>query len=192
MNKDRVPYKTVHYTDSHNETAEQEQGKIKPFTIQPCLLFSLSRMVPLTFPPSSYTTACVLCPTRWSSSGCRHMLAFAGNETVDRLEKAEPKLPQPHLSTSYKEVKTLLKQKQKSAWRFKSNGYDPQRDQINTLYSRTQTTIFSLRTSHCGLRKHLNRLGLADSAHCECSFEEQTPEHFLQTCPHQGTVRQNL
>ena len=29
------------------------------------------------------------------------------------------------------------------------------------------------------LRKHLKRLGLADSAHCECGSEEQTPEHIL-------------
>ena len=76
--------------------------------------------------------------------------------------------------------------------RLKNNGYDPQKDQINTLDRRTQTTIFHLRTGHCGLRKHLKRLGLADSAHCECGFEEQTPEHILQTCPHLETVRQQF
>ena len=42
-------------------------------------------------------------------------VGIAGNETADRLAKAGAKLPQPHRSTSYKEVKTLLKQKQKSA-----------------------------------------------------------------------------
>ena len=36
--------------------------------------------------------------------------------------EAAAKLPQPHLSTSFREVKTLLKQKQKSAWRLKNNG----------------------------------------------------------------------
>ena len=115
-------------------------------------------------------------------------VGFAGNKTADKLTKAAAKLPQPHLSTLYKEVKTLLKQKQKSFWRLKNNGYDPQKDQINTLYRRIQTTIFELRTGPCGLRKHLKRLGLADSAHCECGFEEQTPEHSLQTCPHLETV----
>ena len=118
---------------------------------------------------------------------------IAANETADRLAKAAAKLPQPHFSTTYKEVKTLLKQKQKSAWRLKNNGYDPQKDQINTLDRRTQTTIFRLRTGHFGLRKHLKRLvGLADSAHCECGSEEQTPEHILQTCPHLETVRQQF
>ena len=77
-------------------------------------------------------------------------VGIAGNETADRLAKAEAKLPQPHLSTSYKEVITLLKKKQKSAWRLQNNGYDPQKDEINTLDRRTQTTIFRLRTGHCG------------------------------------------
>ena len=43
-------------------------------------------------------------------------VGIAGNETADRLAKAAAKLPQPYLTTSYNEVKTLLKQKQKSAW----------------------------------------------------------------------------
>ena len=108
------------------------------------------------------------------------------------LEAVEAKLPQPHFSTTYKEVKTLLKQKQKSYWRLKNNGYDPQKDQINTLDRRTQTTIILLRTGHCGLRKHLKRLGLAASAHREGGSEEQTPEHILQTCPHLETVHQQF
>ena len=119
-------------------------------------------------------------------------VGIAGNETADRLAKAAAKLPQPHFSTTYREVKTLLKQKQKSAWRLRNNGYDSQKDQINTLDRRTQTTIFRLRTGHRGLRKHLKRLGLADSAHCECGSEEQIPEHILQTCPHLETVCQQF
>ena len=60
-------------------------------------------------------------------------VGIAGNKTADRLAKAAAKLPQLHLFTSYKEVKILLKQEQKSAWRLKNNGYDPQKDQINRL-----------------------------------------------------------
>ena len=119
-------------------------------------------------------------------------VGIAGNKTADRVAKAAAKLPQPHLSTSYKEVKTLLKQKQKSAWRLRNNGYDPQKDQINTFDRRTQTTIFCLCTGHCALRKHLKRLSLAASAHYKCGSEEQTPEHFLHTCPHLKTVRQQF
>ena len=46
-------------------------------------------------------------------------------ETRDRLAKAAAKLPLSHLSTSYKEVDSLLKQEQKSAWRLTNNGYGP-------------------------------------------------------------------
>ena len=35
-------------------------------------------------------------------------------------------------------------------------------------------------------------VSLADSAHCECGSEEQTPEHILQTCPHLEAVRQQF
>ena len=84
-------------------------------------------------------------------------------------------------TTSYKElVKTLLKQKQKSAWRLKYNGYDPQKSQINALDRRTQTTIFCVSVSHCGLRKHLKRLCLTDSAHCECGSEEKLLSTFFK------------
>ena len=38
-------------------------------------------------------------------------VGIAGFETADRLTKAAAKLPQRHLSVSYKEVKILLKQK---------------------------------------------------------------------------------
>ena len=154
---------------------------------------SLSALQSLTNGPTDFRTQQLHNSLRTLSDNNRVVLQWvpahvgiAGNET--RLAKAAAKLPQPHLSTTYREVKTLLKQKQKSAWRLRNNGYDPQKDQINTLDRRTQTTIFRLRTGHCGLRKHLKRLGLADSAHCECGSEEQTPEHILQTCPHLETV----
>ena len=55
----------------------------------------------------------------------------------------------------------------------KNNGYDLQKDQINTLDTRAQTTIFRPRIGYCGLKKHLKRLSLADSARCECDSEEQ-------------------
>ena len=96
---------------------------------------------------------------------------------------------QIHTSTSYKEAKTLLRNKQRKNWRQKNEGYDPQKDQLNLLDRRSQTTIFRLRTGHCGLNKHLKRLGVRDTAHCDCGSEEQTPEHILQTCPHWETAR---
>ena len=51
-----------------------------------CLLFSLSQIAPLTFAPSSYTTACVLCrtTTEYCSSGCH--VSIARNETADKTK----------------------------------------------------------------------------------------------------------
>ena len=63
---------------------------------------------------------------------------------------------------------------------------------LTPLTGEPTTSIFRLRTGHRGLRKHLKRLSLADSAHCEYGSEEQTPEHILQTCPHLETVRQQF
>ena len=116
-------------------------------------------------------------------------IGIHGNEAADRLAKEGAKLPQFHTSTSYREAKTLLKRKQKADWKTRNEGYDPQLDQINSLDRKSQTTIFRLRTGHCGLRKHLKRLGLADTANCECGSEYQTPEHILQTCPHLEAAR---
>ena len=50
-------------------------------------------------------------------------------------------------------------------------------------------TALRLRTGHCGLAKHLSRLGLRDTASCPCGAEEQTPAHILQTCPHLHDIR---
>ena len=108
---------------------ETATSRILSCSLTPCLLFSLSWMGPLTFPPSS--TQQPVCSVQQQGSApvgastCWHCL-------------------QPHFYTSYKEVKTLLKQKQKSAWRLKNNEYDPQKDQTNTLDSGTPTTIFHL------------------------------------------------
>ena len=64
---------------------------------------------------------------------------------------------------------------------------------LHTVRSSGQGTIMcKSHTTHQTLIKHLQRLGLADSAHCECGSEEQTPEHILQTCPHLETVRQQF
>ena len=41
--------------------------------------------------------------------------------------------------------------------------------------------------SDCESRKHLERLDLTDTAYCECSSEEQTPDYISQPCPLLGT-----
>ncbi|XP_070183327.1 toll-like receptor 6 [Littorina saxatilis] len=40
-------------------------------------------------------------------------------------------------------------------------------------------------------KNHLKRLGISDTAKCECGSEEGTPKHVLQTCHHLETARQH-
>ena len=56
-------------------------------------------------------------------------------------------------------------------------------DPVNCLARHEQTTIFRLRTGHCGLRARQKRTGIMDSALCDCKEEEQTVHHILQDCP---------
>ena len=152
----------VHALKAATELLIEEDCKQQNIVL---LTDSLSALQSLTNGPTDFRTQQLHNSLRTLSDNNRVVLQWvpahvgiAGNETADRLAKAAAKLPQPHFSTTYKEVQTLLKQKQKSAWRLKNSGYDPQKDQINTLDRRTQTTIFRLCTGHCGLRKHLKRL----------------------------------
>ena len=77
----------------------------------------------------------------------------------------------------------LLRNRQKCQWKKATGDYNPSTDPINRLARHEQTTIFRLRTGHCGLRAHLKRIGIMDSALCDCKEAEQTVHHILQDCP---------
>ena len=55
-----------------------------------------------------------------------------------------------------------------------------------------QTAIFRLRTGHCGLRAQVKRIGVAESALCNCKTAEQTVHHVLQDCPLLDTEKTNV
>jgi len=65
----------------------------------------------------------------------------------------------------------------------KNKGYQSKTDNINKLNRPSQITIFRHRTGHCRLNKRMKRLGLVETASCQCGAEEQTPFHILQNCP---------
>ena len=67
---------------------------------------------------------------------------------------------------------------EKSHWRL-----HPSIGPINRLARQEQTTIYRLRTGHCGLRANLKRTGIMNSALCDCEEAEQTVHHILQDCP---------
>ena len=62
----------------------------------------------------------------------------------------------------------------------------------STVWQEEQTTIFRLRTGHCGLRAHLKRIGIMDSALCGRKEAEQTVHHILQDYPIRRKQRHQL
>ena len=72
-----------------------------------------------------------------------------------------PATPQsPHTHThylSYREVKTLIHNKNKVIIHCKTGGYTPNQDTLHQLPRHKQTIIFHLRTSHCRLNSHVKR-----------------------------------
>ena len=116
---------------------------------------------------------------QWIPAHC----GIPGNERADRLAESGSKQPQSLCTSTYQEAKTLLRNSQKCQWRRATGDYNPSTDPVNHLARHEQTTIFRLRTGHCGLRAHLRRTGIMDSALCDCKEAEQTIHHILQDCP---------
>ena len=85
-----------------------------------------------------------------------------------KLAKEGEKLLEPHTPVSYNEAKTQLKLSFTEQWKKRNDGYCPQKDSIHSLTRKEQNTIFRLSTGHCGLNKHLKRIGVADTANCQC------------------------
>ena len=119
-------------------------------------------------------------------------VGLSGNERADHLAKEGSQLTQPSAPTTYEETKTLLRGKSRRDWVNLNDGYQAHRDPIRTLERRHQTMIFRLRTGHCGLRAHLKRLGVTDTALCQCGQADQTPSHILQDCPLVSEMWQKL
>ena len=83
-----------------------------------------------------------------------------------------------------KKLKLFLRTRPRKNGRNRTKGYTFKKSSIHMLDRKGQTTLFRLRTDHYGLNKHLKKMGMAESAQCQCGATEQTPVHILQTCPH--------
>ena len=95
-------------------------------------------------------------------------------------------------STSYHEVKTILKAKQQSKWRHKHPRYN-KADPYYLLTRREQVTVFRLRTGHNRLNYHLySKLRIGYTEQCPCGAGSQTTEHLLQSCPIYEPLRKGI
>ncbi|XP_064647443.1 uncharacterized protein LOC135500128 [Lineus longissimus] len=116
---------------------------------------------------------------QWIPAHC----GIPGNERADQLAKEGSLQIQPNGKQSYREITTLLKQKCRNDWKKIQGNHHPQSDQLWPLDRKDATTIYRLRTGHCGLRGHLKRIGVRDIVECQCQTAVQTPTHILQDCP---------
>ena len=82
---------------------------------------------------------------------------IVGSEIADQLAKEGRKKDQPSTHLSYEESRTLIRNRQKSTFIASTGGYKPQKDPLHQLSRHEQTTIFCLRTGHCGLKGHLKK-----------------------------------
>ena len=86
-------------------------------------------------------------------------------------------------STSYPEVKNVLKAKQHSKQRLQHPRYN-KTDPYYFLTRREQVTVFRLRTLHNCLSYHLySKLRIGHTEQCPCGTGSQTTEHLLQFFP---------
>ena len=83
---------------------------------------------------------------------------IVGNEIADQLAKEGRKKDQSSSHLSYKETRTLIRNRQKSTFIASIGGYNPQKYPLHQLSRHEQTTIFRLRTGHCGLKGHKKKL----------------------------------
>ena len=84
-------------------------------------------------------------------------------------------------STSYPQVKTIIKAKQHSKWRHEHQCYN-KADPYYLLTRREQVTLFRLRTGHNRLSYQLClKLHIGHTEQCRCGTSSQTTEHLLQS-----------
>ena len=123
---------------------------------------------------------------QWIPSHCN----VPGNEAADSLAKEGTTKEQVDRSTSYPEVKTILKAKQHSKWRHKHPRYN-KADPYNLL--REQVTVFRLRTGHNRLNYHLHsKLRIGHTEQRPCGTGSQTTEHLLHSCPIYEPLRKEI
>ena len=98
------------------------------------------------------------------------------------VQVVRSKLEQSAHPMSYSEAKTILRNNFRTDWQQRLD-IGTEEDSIHQLDRAAQVTIFRLRTGHCQLLSHLNRLKISHSDECPCGTGPQTPNHILRSYP---------
>ena len=106
---------------------------------------------------------------------------IAGNEIADQLAKEGRQKDQPSSHLSYKETRTLIRNRQTSTFIASFRGYNPQKDPLHQMSRHEQTTIFRLRTGHCGLKVNLKKLVFSPRLYV---FVGKMIKHQITSCSH--------
>ena len=123
---------------------------------------------------------------QWIPSHCN----LLGNEAADSLAKEETKQEQTVRSTSYNEVKTIIKAKQQKHW-IQQHQLHTRTDPYHSLTRCEQVMIFRLRTGHNCLNHHMHtKFCISTTEQSPCGTGSQTTEHLLQSCPLYTALRQ--
>ena len=138
---------------------------------------------------------------QWIPGHC----GIVGNEKGDSLAKLGSQMTQPDEETTYSTAKTIAKHHSKKAWNtqwtqnetgrslFKYQPAPNPKDAIHQLERRHQCNIFRLRTGHCLLNMHRNRLDpLAPPICRHCRHPNETVEHHLLYCGQLSEMRKDL
>ena len=125
---------------------------------------------------------------QWIPSHC----GIHGNETADTLAKEGTTYAQNDRSTTYSEVKMIIKAKQQNLFK-QNHPHSNRNDPYHLLTRHEQVSIFRLRTGHNRLRNHLfHKLKIGDTDQCCCRTGSQTTEHFLLFCPNHESLRKQI
>ena len=125
---------------------------------------------------------------QWISSHCN----VPGNGAADSPAKEGTTKEQVDRSTSYPEVKTILKAMQHSKWSHEQPRYN-KTIPYYLLTRREQVTVFRLMTGHNRLNYHLySKLRVGHTEQCPCGTDSQTTEHLLQCSPIYEPLRKGM
>ena len=114
----------------------------------------------------------------WIPSHC----GVGGNEEADRLSKMGSKLEQFAQPMSYSEAKTILRNNFRTEWQQRLD-IGTEEDSIHQLDRAAQVTIFRLRTGHCQLLSHLNRLKISTQTNVHAAQVLKPPTTSCNPAP---------